>query len=97
MLTQIEKIKSRIQQLGDQYASVVQQNKELVETNKSLKESLEKVSVEKKLLEEKARELKDTQKARQGDELSDYKKSFTKELDGYLKELEKCIELVENS
>lgn len=97
VLNHIERIKARIQQLGDQYKSVIEKNKELIEINKSLKESLEKVSGEKGRLEAELRELMDAQKAGQGDELSEYKKSFTRELDGYLKELDKCIELVENS
>ncbi len=97
VLDHIERIKARIQQLADQYRSAIEENKELIRINQSLKESLEKVSGEKGRLEADLRELMDAQKARQGDDLSEYKKSFTKELDGYLKELHKCIELVENS
>ena len=97
VLNQIERIKARVQQLGSRYQSALEKNKELIEINHSLKEILEQVSGEKERLESELRELLDAQKARQGDELSDYKKSFTKELDGYLKELDKCIELVGNS
>lgn len=97
VLKHIERIRARVKQLGALYHSALEKNKELIEINQSLKESLEQVSGEKEQLELQLRELLDTQKARQGDELSDYKKSFAKELDGYLKELDKCIELVENS
>jgi hypothetical protein len=75
----------------------LEKNQELIKINQSLQESLEQVSGEKGRLESELRLLLDAEKARQGDELSDYKKSFTKELNGYLKELDKCIELVGNS
>lgn len=97
LIQQIARIESKVKQLKGLYQSELDKNKELTHINKNLKESLNQVSREKERLEVELRTLADTQQARQGDELSSYKKSFVKELDAYLSELEKCIDLVENS
>ena len=97
VLTHIEDIEIKIQKLHKLYAAALKDKGDLVEINNKLTESLKQVSKEKKQLENQHQMLLDTEKVRKGDDLSAYKKTVIKELDGYIRELDKCVELVKQS
>ena len=97
VLTHIEDIEIKIQKLHQLYAAALKDKRDLVEINNKLTESLKQVSKEKKQLENQHQMLLDTEKVRKGDDLSTYKKTVIKELDGYIRELDKCVELVKQS
>jgi hypothetical protein len=97
VLTHIQNIEAKIKKLHVLYAAALKDNKDFIEINNKLTESLKQVSNEKKQLEQQYQMLLDAQKVRKEDDLSAYKKSVKKELDGYVRELDKCIELVKQS
>jgi septal ring factor EnvC (AmiA/AmiB activator) len=97
ILTHIQNIEVKIQKLRDLYNASLMENKKFNDLNNKLRESLNQVSQEKEQLENQYNLLLDAQKVRKGDDLSAYKKTVTKELNGYVKELDKCIELVKQS
>lgn len=97
ILDHIASIESKIQLLNQKCESLTNEVDSLKKENRELKESLDIVSKESERLKQEYRSLEVQNQVNMTDELSVYKKTVKKELDDYLKKIDHCIELVNQS
>jgi regulator of replication initiation timing len=94
LLQNIEGIELKIRALADKILKLKKEKEILIEENLSLKKDLDHLKGVKKELELKLSEMiLVPQKSKEGEE---QKQKVKKELDFYLKEIDKCIDLMQN-
>jgi len=90
--TQIQTVNDKLQQLLKQYQAVLKENQHLTKENLQLKEQLE----QKNRLSQQLQQKMEAAKLTSGDMDDTMKKDLEKRINSYLKEIDKCLNMLNN-